>query len=115
MRCTRVFQGTPPNFGQLGRDVHPTLAEWQQAMAERKVMARRKITDKVREEDYEVSIRNHKDTDIVVRVVEHPRGYWSVVTSSHEYEKKEANLIEFAIPVATDGETVLAYTIRYEY
>jgi hypothetical protein len=96
-------------------DVKLYLGNAFDVAAERKVIDRRKITDKVREEDYEVSIRNHKDEDIVVRVVEHPQSYWSVVTSSHAYEKMEANRIEFSIPVATSEETVLTYTIRYEY
>jgi hypothetical protein len=96
-------------------DVKLYLGNAFDVASERKVLSRRKITDKVREEDYEVSIRNHKDEDIVVRVAEHPRGYWSVVTSSHVYEKKEADLIEFSIPVVANEETVLIYTIRYEY
>lgn len=83
--------------------------------AERKLMHTRKITDKVREEDCEVSIRNHKDEDIVVRVVEHLYGYWTVMRASHEYEKKEAYEIHFSIPVGADEETVLTYTVRYEY
>jgi len=83
--------------------------------AERTLTATRKITDRVREEDYEVSLRNHKDEDVVIRVVEHPRGYWDVLRSSHEYEKAEAYRIEFQVPVAADDETTVTYTIRYEY
>lgn len=81
---------------------------------ERKRMAARRITDRVHEEDYEVSIRNHKDVDVVVRVVEHPRGFWTVMNTTYEFEKKEANRIEFPVSVAADGEAILRYTIRYE-
>ncbi len=83
--------------------------------AERTTVNRRKITDRVREEDYEVSIRNHKDEDIVVRVVEHPSGYWTILGETHAYEKKDASRVEFLIPVKADGEAVVGYTIRYEY
>jgi hypothetical protein len=83
--------------------------------AERTTVARRKITDRVREEDYEVSLRNHKDEDVVVRVVEHPSGYWTILGESQAYEKKDASRVEFLVPVKADGETVLSYTIRYEY
>ncbi|MBD3368354.1 MAG: DUF4139 domain-containing protein [Candidatus Eisenbacteria bacterium] len=82
---------------------------------ERTLVSTRKITDRVREEDYEISVRNHKDTDIVLRLVEHPRGYWEVTRTSHEFEKVEANRIEFEVPVPADGETTVAYTIRYEH
>jgi len=83
--------------------------------AERTTVNRRKITDRVREEDYEVSIRNHKAEDVVVRVVEHPQGYWTILGETHTYEKKDASRVEFLIPVKADGEAVLSYTIRYEY
>lgn len=82
---------------------------------ERKTMATRKITNRVHEEDYEVSLRNHKEEDVVVRVVDHPRGYWTVTTTTHDFEKVEANRIEFNVPVAVDDEVVVRYTVRYEY
>lgn len=75
----------------------------------------RKLTERVREEDYELSIRNHKDDDVTVRLVEHPYGYWTVTQSTHEFEKTEANRMEFEIPVEPDGEVVVRYTIRYEF
>ncbi len=75
----------------------------------------RKITDKVREDDFEVSIRNHKDVPVTVRLVEHPQGYWEVTKTSHPFEKTEANRIQFEIPVEADGEVVVSYTIRYHY
>jgi hypothetical protein len=81
--------------------------------AEWKTMDTRRITSRIHEEDYEVSLRNHKEEAVVIRVVEHPWGFWKVMSSSHEYEKVEANRIEFEIPVEPDGETVVTYTIRY--
>jgi hypothetical protein len=83
-------------------------------VAERKRMSMRKITDKIREEDFEVSVRNHKDEDIEVRVVERPYGYWTIKEETHEFEKKEARRVEFTVPVSADDEALLKYTIRYE-
>jgi hypothetical protein len=82
--------------------------------AEWKTTDSRKITSRIYEEDYEVSLRNHKDEPVTIRVVERPRGFWTVTASSQEFEKVEANRIEFNVPVAADGETVVTYTIRYE-
>jgi hypothetical protein len=83
--------------------------------AERKVMDTRKITSRIREEDYEVTLRNHKDENVVIRVVDHPHGFWEVTKSTHEYVKTEASRIEFQVPVERDGEAVVSYTIRYEW
>jgi hypothetical protein len=96
-------------------DVRLTMGNAFDVVGERNVMAQRKITDRIREEDYEVTLRNHKDEDITVRVVEHPYSYWTVTQTTHEFVKKEANRIEFLVPVKRDGESVLRYTVRYEY
>ncbi len=95
-------------------DVALLLGNAFDVVAERATMDRRRITDRVREEDYRVTLRNHKSEDIVVRVVDHPYGYWTILAESHPYEKKDASRVEFEIPVKADGEAVLSYTIRYE-
>ena len=83
--------------------------------AERKTLDSRRITDRIREEDYEVTLRNHKDEDVVIRLVDHPRGFWKITRSTHDFTKKEAYKIEASVPVERDGETVVSYTVRYEY
>ncbi|MFH1501898.1 MAG: DUF4139 domain-containing protein [Candidatus Eisenbacteria bacterium] len=96
-------------------DVQLYLGNAFDVKVERTTTDARKITNRIREEDYELSIRNHKDEGIVLRVVEHPYGYWTVTQTSHEFEKVEANRIEFHVPVETDGEVVVRYTVRYEF
>ncbi len=67
------------------------------------------------EESFEISLRNHKETDIEVIVVEHLWRYsnWKILDKSHEFTKKDAQTIEFKVPVVKDGETKIAYTVRY--
>lgn len=96
-----------------GEDVALYLGNAFDLKAEWKTVDSRRITNRIHEEDYEVSLRNHKDEAVVIRVVDHPWGFWKIMASSHEYEKVEANRIEFEIPVEPDGETVVTYTIRY--
>jgi hypothetical protein len=69
------------------------------------------------EESFEISIRNHKDEDIEIRVVEHLFRWseWSIEDASHEYEKMDAQTIEFTVPVEANGETVVTYTVLYEW
>ena len=66
-------------------------------------------------ETYEIKVRNHKDEAIDVVVSERIYGDWSIRKSSHDYEKKKADLVEFRLPVEVDGETVLTYTVRRRY
>jgi hypothetical protein len=69
------------------------------------------------EESYEITLRNHKAEDIEVRVVEHMFRWteWQILESSHDFEKMDAQTIEFRVPVEADGETVVTYTVRYEW
>jgi hypothetical protein len=62
-------------------------------------------------EDYEVTLKNHKeDEDIVVTVPIEVWGDWKVTSASHEYERKSAWEVEFSVPVPADGETVLTFS-----
>ncbi|MDO8683331.1 MAG: DUF4139 domain-containing protein [Armatimonadota bacterium] len=71
-----------------------------------------KITDRIIEESFEVKIRNHKETAVEVKVVDHVWSEWSVTKSTHKFNKKDAHTIEFPVHVAANGETVITYTIR---
>jgi hypothetical protein len=69
------------------------------------------------EESYEITLRNHKEEDVEVRVVEHMFRWteWKLIEQSHEHEKSDAQTIEFRVPVEAGGETKVTYTVRYEW
>ena len=81
-------------------------------VGERVVMDRREIRYDTWEYDVQVTIRNHKTEDVEIVYWDHVWGDWEVRTSTHEYDQKDASTVEFVIPVESDGETVLTYTIR---
>src|SRR5690606_25588370 len=68
-------------------------------------------------ESFAVTLKNAKDTDVEIRVVEPlPRwSDWEVTASSVPSKKKDARHVEFNVPVAADGETRLTYTVRYRW
>jgi hypothetical protein len=84
-------------------------------VAARKQTDWKKIAYDTYEAAYEISLRNHKKEDVVVRVVEPIPGDWKVLSSSHEYKKTEAFTAEFSIPVEKDGEVKLTYRVRMRY
>lgn len=75
----------------------------------------KKIAGNVIEESFQVNVRNHKDTPVQVKVVDHVWSDWSVLSSSTKYTKKDAHTIEFPITVPKDGETIVTYTIRTQW
>jgi hypothetical protein len=84
-------------------------------VAERKQTDWRKIADNLYEAAFEISLRNHKEEPVSVRVVEPMMRDWEILTSSHRHEKTEAHTAQFEIPVAKDGETKLTYRARYKF
>ncbi|MCI0596321.1 MAG: hypothetical protein L0Z48_07235 [candidate division Zixibacteria bacterium] len=75
---------------------------------------RRQISNKVWEEDWEISVRNHKTEPVTVRVVKHFWGFWEIRQSSHASIKKDASTVWFEIPVDKDKEAKLTLTVRYQ-
>ena len=75
----------------------------------------KKIASDTYEAAFEITLRNHKKEDIVVRVVEPIPGDWKMLSSSHDYRKGDAFAAEFQVPVKKDGETKLAYRVRMRY
>lgn len=69
------------------------------------------------EESYEITLRNHKDEDVELRVVEHMFRWseWQILEESHKHDKMDAQTIEFRVPVEANGETIVSYTARYEW
>lgn len=69
------------------------------------------------EETYEITLRNHKEEDVEVRVVEHMFRWteWKIMEESHEHIKTDAQTIEFHVPVEAGGETVVSYTVQYNW
>lgn len=81
-------------------------------VGERAEISQKRISDRVFESEVEIKIRNRKDEAIEVVVEEQLWGSWEILTGSHEHNKKDANTVEFRVPVGADKETVLRYTVR---
>lgn len=75
----------------------------------------RKIAYDTYEAAFEISLRNHKKEDVIVKVVEPVPGDWKMLSSSHEFTKSEAFTAEFQVPVKKDGETKVTYRVRMRY
>jgi hypothetical protein len=68
------------------------------------------------QESYTVKLRNRKLTEDVVVTVEHNiSGDWSIVENSLPYKKKDADTIQFEVPVKADSEAELHYTYKVEW
>lgn len=73
----------------------------------------KRISSREREEIYQITVMNSKDTQEEVTIVEHPTGDWNIIESTHEYIKKDVRNIEFKLKLKPSSEETLNYTIRY--
>src|SRR5271156_3058621 len=81
-------------------------------VAERKQTDYKKIDTHTWEMEYEVTLRNHKDSPITVQVNEPIGGAWEMLDSSYKFTKTAAFAAQFNIPVEKNGTSVLKYRIR---
>jgi hypothetical protein len=84
-------------------------------VSERKQTDYKKIDTHVWEMEYEITLRNHKETPIVVEVNEPIGGDWEMVSSSYKFTKTAAFAAQFNVPVEKDGTAVLRYRIRAKW
>lgn len=74
--------------------------------------------DKWIDESFEIKLRNRKkDTPVEIRAVEHLYRWsnWEITKHSDEFTRKDAQTIEFRIPVKPDEERVVTYSVHYSW
>ncbi len=81
-------------------------------VAERVQTDYRRISSRLHESEWQISLRNHKEEAVSVGVIEPLYGNWSVISSSHRYQKIDAFTIRFDLKVLPDGEEKLKYRVQ---
>jgi hypothetical protein len=84
-------------------------------VAERKQIDYKRLSDRVYEFEYEITLRNHKDAPITVEANEPIGGDWEMVSSTHKFTKTAAFAAQFQVPVDKDGTSVLKYRVRVRW
>ncbi len=81
-------------------------------VAERKQTDYKRIDNHVWEMEFEITLRNHKETPITVEVNEPIGGDWDMLSSTYKYTKTAAWAAQFRVPIEKNGTSVLKYRIR---
>jgi hypothetical protein len=81
-------------------------------VCERKQTDYKSIGTNTWEMEFEITLRNHKDTPITVQVNEPVGGDWEMLNSSYKYTKTSAWAAQLNVPVDKNGTAVLKYRIR---
>jgi hypothetical protein len=69
------------------------------------------------DESFEIKVRNHKKEPVEIVVVEHLFRWftWDIAEKSDSFTKKDAQTIEFRVPLKAGEEKALHYTAHYSW
>jgi len=69
------------------------------------------------EESFEIKIRNHKEEAVTVQCRERLFRWinWTIKAANRDWEKLDAQTIEFPVTVEPDEEAIITYTVKYEW
>lgn len=103
------------NHTPKDEEVRIYLGDAFDVVGERKMIERQKITPNIREDTYEIEIRNHKNEEIEVLIVEPQYGDWKVIKTTQDYKIKDAQTLEFKIKVRKNDQETIRYTVRCKW
>ncbi len=84
-------------------------------VCERKQTDFKKLSERLYEMEFEITLRNHKDAPITVEVNEPIGGDWEMVQSTHKSTKTDAWAARFEVPIEKNGTSVLRYRVRVRW
>ena len=69
------------------------------------------------DETFEISVRNRKTSaaTVVVREYLYRWSNWKVTAKNHDFDKRDAQTIDFPLNIPADGEAKLTYSVRYSW
>ncbi len=91
------------------------MGEAFDVVGDRRQMEYRVISSCVSESAWEISLRNHKDEASEVEVVEPVAADWQILSSSHEFRKRDAHTFSYTVRVAPRGEATITYRVRVKW
>lgn len=93
-------------------EVRLKIGEAFDVVAERFQTDYRQISTRLHESEWEITLRNHKEKEIAVGVVEPVFGNWQVISNTHPYKKVDAFTIRFDVKILKNDEIKIKYRIR---
>lgn len=84
-------------------------------VGERREIANKRISDREREVSVEIKLRNRKKVAVTIVVEEMTSGDTDIIAKSRDFVRKDANTVQFTVPVPAGQEAIVTYTMRNRY
>jgi hypothetical protein len=95
--------------------VRVNVGEAFDIVCERKETDYKRLPNNSAEMEYQITLRNHKDSAVTVEVREPVGGTWEVESSNYKSTKIDASTMGFEIPVEKNGSATLDYRVRVKW
>jgi len=106
----------------VGARAEVVIATGNEVTVERRVLSSRQVDVKKdihgrlalynQEDEVSFLVESLRDYDILLRITETIEGEWRMLSNSHEFEKEDAEHIEFIVPVPAHDELTVSYKVR---
>lgn len=93
-------------------EVRLRLGEAFDVIGERIQTDFQRYTDRITACAYRITLRNHKETEVPVDIIETFSGDWEMVEQSHPFVKRDAQTAVFSVAVPADGDVEVKYRVR---
>lgn len=87
----------------------------ERVLKDRQVVGHDELGREIYRDTYEITLRNQKDSDVVVEVKERLQGTWKIVSAEPSYEKLDASTVLFTITVKAHDVAKVLYTVEWKY
>jgi hypothetical protein len=96
-------------------EVRIKMGEAFDVVGDRRQMDYDVISSCVSESTWRVDLRNHKDEDVEVTLVEPVGGDWQILSTSHPYTRMDAWTFTLSPEVPANGATTVEYRVRVRW
>jgi hypothetical protein len=104
-------------YAAVGEDVKITVGQALDITSERRQTDFRRdgLPKGVQETEHAITLRNAKDRDVSVTVIERIPGDWTMLSESQSHEKESSGEATWDVAVPAGGEATLTYRVRIRF
>lgn len=96
-------------------EIRIKMGEAFDVVADRRQMDYTAVSRCVSESSWRIDVRNHKDEDVTVQLVEPVGGDWDILSSTHPATRVDAGTFTFDPRIEARGEATVEYRIRVRW
>jgi len=71
-----------------------------------------RISSKLHESEWEITLRNRKEKTVKIGIIEKLQGDWKIIEKSHPYKRIDAFTVRFDVDIPSGKEVRVKYKVK---